>query len=71
MQCYSKESSKTREAAVPEKVRKFLPLCLGGTALVIVAIKIFAIPVSTIATLGIFLLCPLMHIFMMKDHNHK
>lgn len=51
------------------KSKMFL-LCLFGIAAALGAIYIFKIPASSLFTLGIFLLCPLLHIFMMKNHKH-
>lgn len=39
-----------------------IPVALG-------AIYIFKIPVTSLLPWGVFLLCPLMHVFMMKGHG--
>ena len=39
--------------------------CLALVPIALVAIVVFKIPLIW----GVFLLCPLMHIFMMKDHG--
>lgn len=71
MQCHTNGNSNTKETSMSERIRQYWSLCLGGGALLLIAIKVFAIPLSTIVTFGIFLLCPLMHIFMMgHDHDH-
>ncbi len=50
---------------------KWLGVCLGLIALAVGAVTIFRIPVSTVFFGAIFLACPLMHIWMMKDGGHK
>lgn len=39
-----------------------IPVALGG-------IYLFRIPVTSLLPWGVFLLCPLIHVFMMKGHG--
>lgn len=53
---------------------KLLPICLVALAVIVIAVTVFKVSVSNILFFGIFLACPLMHIFMMKghgDHNQE
>lgn len=50
---------------------KWVGICLAIGAVLLIAITVFKVPVSTVATTAIFLACPLLHIFMMKNGNHK
>lgn len=51
-----------------------LILCLFGAGGLAAALFIFKVPLSNLLTFGLLLLCPLMHIIMMKgqsNHNHQ
>lgn len=51
---------------------KLLLLCVGGIVTALIILKIMNVKIGAILPYGIILLCPLMHIFMMKGHgNHK
>lgn len=50
---------------------KWILICLAVGAALLLAIMVFKIPVNTVATGALFLACPLLHIFMMKNGNHK
>ena len=53
---------------------KLLPICLVALAVIVIAVTVFKVSVSNILFFGIFLACPLMHVFMMKGHgghDHK
>lgn len=50
---------------------KWIGICIAVGAALLIAITVFKVPVSTVATSAIFLACPLLHIFMMKNGNHK
>lgn len=50
---------------------KTLGICLVGMAIALIAVTVFQVPVSTIGTAVILLACPLMHILMMRNGNHK
>lgn len=63
------------QEAVSEKTagwRRWLWLagCLAPLAAV-VAIWVFNVPVNTVLLVGLFLLCPLAHLFMMRSGEHK
>ncbi|KKT97113.1 MAG: hypothetical protein UX35_C0009G0020 [Microgenomates group bacterium GW2011_GWA1_46_15] len=57
-------SSKSTWSQIP-------PLVKYGTlaVVVLVALRVFRIPLATAIPYGVFLLCPLMHVFMMKGHS--
>ena len=52
-------------------VLKWLGICLGLIAFGVGAVTIFRIPISTVFLGALLLVCPLMHIWMMKDGGHK
>lgn len=62
--------SGTKEALVNNPL-KWVGICLAIGAVLFIAIMVFKVPVNTVATTAIFLACPLLHIFMMKNGNHK
>lgn len=50
---------------------KTVRICLGVIALAVVAIAVFKVSVGTLFFAGALLLCPLLHVWMMKDGTHK
>lgn len=50
---------------------KTLGICLALIAVGIIALAVFKLSFNTLFFAGILLLCPLMHIWMMKDGGHK
>lgn len=48
---------------------KMLLICFAVFAAAIAAITVFKVSVGNLLYFGIFLACPLMHIFMMKGHG--
>ncbi len=50
---------------------KWASICLAVGAVILIAITVFKVPVNTVVTSAIFLACPLLHIMMMKNGNHK
>lgn len=50
---------------------KTLSICLGLIALAVVALTVFKVSFGTLFLAGALLLCPLMHVWMMKDGGHK
>ena len=52
-------------------MNKLAAICLLAVAAALLAIVVFGVPVGTVATFGILLACPLMHVFMMKGGQHK
>lgn len=64
MQCCEKNKS-------AKKPSKLLYLCILGPIAIVAALVIFKIPLTSLLLYAPFLACPLMHIFMMKDHNHQ
>ncbi len=46
-------------------------ICLGVIALAVVAVTMFKVSVETLLFAGALLLCPLLHVWMMKDGGHK
>lgn len=51
--------------------RKTLGICLGLIILAIVALTVFKVSFGTLFFAGALLLCPLLHVWMMKDGGHK
>lgn len=49
--------------------KKILLICLAVLAIAITAVTFFKVPLGNLFYLAIFLSCPLMHLFMMKDHG--
>ncbi|MBI4079463.1 MAG: DUF2933 domain-containing protein [Candidatus Levybacteria bacterium] len=45
--------------------------CLALVALVFVAVRIFNLSLGTVLLWGVFLACPLLHLWMMKDGGNK
>ncbi len=43
--------------------------CLLLIPVALVVIVVFRIPINSLLPWGVFLLCPLMHVFMMKGHG--
>lgn len=51
---------------------KLLLICLAVLGVAVIAVTVFNIPIGSLIYFGIFLACPLMHLFMMKGHDgHK
>lgn len=50
---------------------KWVGFCIAIGVALVIAITKFNVPVSTVITGVVFLACPLLHIFMMKNGNHK
>lgn len=48
---------------------KLLVICLAALGVAFVAVTVFKVPFGSLLYFGIFLACPLMHIFMMKGHG--
>lgn len=50
---------------------KTLGICLGIILLAVIALTVFKVPFGTLLLAGALLLCPLMHLWMMKGgHKH-
>ena len=73
MNCCSENKKKKPEEnqqATEKKPLKFSWWwCLGLIPIALGVIWIFRIPVTGLLPWAVFLLCPLMHIFMMKGHG--
>ncbi|MFZ5535352.1 MAG: hypothetical protein ACOY3M_04370 [Patescibacteria group bacterium] len=50
---------------------KWAGICIALGAVILLAITVFKVPVNTIATGALFLACPLLHVLMMKNGDHK
>lgn len=50
---------------------KTLGICIGLIVLAIVALTVFKLSFGTLFFAGALLLCPLLHVWMMKDGGHK
>jgi len=51
-------------------MNKLLILCFLLPVAGLIAIFVFKVSFGIVLTYGIFLLCPIMHLFMMKGHGH-
>lgn len=60
----AKKDAKTPTAKIFKVVIVLIPL-------VILMLFIFKVPMDTILPFGLLLACPLMHLFMLKDDNHR
>lgn len=49
---------------------KTLSICLGLIALAVVALAVFKVSFGTLFFAGALLLCPLLHVWMMKGGEH-
>lgn len=50
-------------------IPKWYYLCGAGLVVAVILVTVFKVSISNIFLYGIFLACPLMHIFMMKGHG--
>lgn len=50
---------------------KIATVCLLAVGAALAAVVIFGMSWGTVATAGILLACPLMHVFMMSGGKHK
>ena len=50
---------------------KTLSICLGLIVLAVVALTVFKVSFGTLFFAGALLLCPLLHVWMIKDGGHK
>ena len=48
---------------------KILVICLVVFAVAVAAVTVFRVPFGNVLFFGVFLACPLMHVFMMKGHG--
>ena len=48
---------------------KLMLICLAVLAIAVITITVFKIPVGNLFFFAVFLVCPLMHIFIMKGHG--
>jgi uncharacterized membrane protein len=71
MDNHNNHSATTTGSKAQGSSLKWLGVCIGLIALAIIAVTIFRIPVSTVFFGALFLACPLMHVWMMKDGGHK
>ncbi len=46
-------------------------ICVGVLAVIVLAVTVFKVSINTLIFSGALLLCPLMHLWMMKDGGHK
>ena len=50
---------------------KTLGICLAIVVGAFIALTVYKVPISTLLFGGALLICPLLHIMMMKDGDHK
>ena len=53
------------------KVGSMMALACLVPLLALAAIFVLQIPISTVALFAIVLVCPIMHLFMMRNHDHS
>lgn len=51
--------------------KKIFVVCLGLIIIAVIAVSVFKVSAGTLFFAGAILACPLMHIWMMKDGEHK
>ncbi|MEK7166744.1 MAG: hypothetical protein AAB874_08105 [Patescibacteria group bacterium] len=51
--------------------QKILGICLALATIAFIAIAVFKISPMNLVLAGSLLLCPLLHLWMMKDGSHK
>lgn len=71
MDNHNTDSTTLSDPKAQGSLLKWLGVCLGLIVLVVGAITMFRIPVSTVLFGALLLACPLMHIWMMKGGSHK
>jgi len=52
------------------KINNTVKISLALIVLSLIAVYAFKVPWNTLLPYGVFLVCPLMHIFMMKNMGH-
>jgi hypothetical protein len=62
------EKKGARTMAFPNKM---LLICGGLLAVAIIAVTVLKVSVGSLLYIGLFLMCPLMHIMMMGGGGHK
>ena len=55
----------------PNRIQKVLGICIAVATLAFVAIWIFKVTPTNLIFVGALLLCPLLHVFMMRGGDHK
>jgi len=50
---------------------KTVGFCVILFVTAIAAVSVFKVPIKSLLTFGILLICPLMHFWMMKNGDHK
>lgn len=68
MDCCKEKQTKSHSTSTTSKI-SMIVLCLGGLIIVIMIVKIMKIQIGPLLPYAIFLLCPLLHVFMMKGHG--
>lgn len=67
MDCCKKNNLNHTETGVRSDNRKnIFVLCVLGVVTALVTVRLFEIPIGNILYFGVFLACPLMHVFMMR-----
>lgn len=49
----------------------WLLICVGVLITIAIAVKVFGVSFNNVVYFGAILACPLLHILMMKNGNHK
>lgn len=65
MNCHSEQKNK------PIVSSKILVVCVALVAIAVTAVTVFNVSVNSLFFIAALLACPLMHVLMMKNMNHK
>ena len=64
-------STQQKQTGVLGISSKVLALCIAIPAIAIIALTVFKVSAGSLLYIGLFLACPLLHVFMMRGGGHK
>jgi len=73
MNCHSTETGDgmAEHKTKPIVSAQILVICIAAVAIAVTAVTVFKVSVGSLFFVVALLACPLMHILMMKNMNHK